>query len=251
MAITNGQKVTGFTNGTAVTAQVTAVANSDGASYNSPASAKSGAANPYGAPGKPSASGKGQSGETTNPQVTLSWGPPNTSTHDVDKLQINIDGKGWENVAVRSGSRTVNVGHSETHSIKVRAVNSRGDAGSTASASATSGSKPKPKPKPPTSWQLTVGGNGTTLESRSCMEYRNSLGDNYGGPGDCKGDHWSYPGNSITATCYIVSGSNRWYYQGSGTRSINNGLLIRGDHVREAGGNRHLNGGAPSGMGTC
>jgi hypothetical protein len=249
MAITNGQKVTGFTNGTAVTAQVTAVANSDGASYNSPASAKSSAAKPYGAPGKPSASGKGQSGETNNPQVTLSWGPPNTATHDVAKLQINIDGKGWENVAIRAGSRTLNVNHDSSHSIKVRAANSRGDFGSVASASARAGSKPKPKP--PTSWKLTVGGSGTTLESRSCMEYRNSLGDNYGGPGDCKGNHWSYPGDSITATCYIVSGSNRWYYQQSGSREINNGLLIRGDHVREAGGGGHLNGGAPAGMGKC
>ncbi|WP_264668029.1 Ig-like domain-containing protein [Arthrobacter sp. VKM Ac-2550] len=248
MTITNGQKVTGFTNGTAVTVQVTAVANSDGASYNSPASAKSGAANPYGAPGKPSASGKGQSGETTNPQVTLSWGPPNTSTHDVDKLQINIDGKGWENVAVRSGSRTVNAGHSETHSIKVRAVNSRGDVGSTASASATSGSKPKPKP--PTSWQVVVGGSGTDLQTnhRTCMESQDGSSNNFNN-GECRNGHWADWGSTITVDCYVVWPSKNWYRQSSGGK--NSGMVIKGIHIHEAGKGGNMGGSAPAGMPRC
>ncbi|EMY33221.1 fibronectin type III domain-containing protein [Arthrobacter crystallopoietes BAB-32] len=249
MAVSSGQTVGGFTNGSNVTAQVTAVANSDGASYNSAPSARSNAAKPYGAPGTPSASGQGQSGETNNPQVTLSWAPPDTANHDVEKLQINIDGKGWENVAVRSGSRTLNVAHDSSHTIKVRAANSRGTYGAEASASARAGSKPKPKP--PTEWKLTVGGSGTTLESRTCMEYRGSMGDNYDGPGDCDGNHWSYPGDSITSKCYIVSGSNRWYHQDAGSRGINNGLFIRGDHVRQSSGGGHLNGGAPAGMPRC
>ncbi len=204
---------------------------------------------PYGAPGKPSASGKGQSGETTNPQVTLSWGPPNTSTHDVEKLQINIDGKGWENVAVRSGSRTVNAGHSETHSIKVRAVNSRGDVGSTGSASATSGSKPKPKPKP-TSWQVVVGGSGTDLETnhRTCMESQDGSSNNFNN-GECRNDHWATWGSTITVDCYVIWPSKNWYRQSSGGK--NQGLVIKGIHIHEAGKGGNMGASAPADMPRC
>ncbi|MGF9662161.1 Ig-like domain-containing protein [Arthrobacter crystallopoietes] len=248
MAINSGQTVSGFPNGTNVTAQVTAVANSDGASYNSAPSARSNSANPYGAPGTPNVSG--QNGAAEQKRVTFSWSAPNTSTHDVKQIQIRIDGGGWQNVA-NSGSRTVNTnGYNEQHKIEARSLNSRGDAGTIASATARSGDAPPPPPPPKTQWDLVVGGSGTQLESRSCMESANGSSDNYGGPGSCSGDHWTYPGNNITATCYVVWPSGNWYKQVSGTRSINNGLVVKGIHVKEPGGS-HLGSRAPSGMPRC
>jgi len=248
MAINSGQTVSGFANGYNVTAQVTAVANSDGASYNSAPSARSNAANPYGAAGTPNVSG--QNGAAEQKRVTFSWSAPNTSTHDVKQIQIRIDGGGWQNVA-NSGSRTVNTnGYNEQHKIEARSLNSRGDAGTIASATARSGDAPPPPPPPKTQWDLVVGGSGTQLESRSCMESANGSSDNYGGPGSCSGDHWTYPGNNITATCYVVWPSGNWYKQVSGTRSINNGLVVKGIHVKEPGGS-HLGSRSPSGMPRC
>jgi hypothetical protein len=125
----------GFANGAATTITVTAnstVAPSSDASAGA-------TANPYGAPGTPSASG--QDGAENQKNLSFSWNSPSTSTNDVAYTQINIDGGGWERVAA-SGSRTVNTGgFSERHSIQVQTVNSRGTGGPVASASAQSGAQ--------------------------------------------------------------------------------------------------------------
>ena len=123
----------GFANGAATTITVTAHS-----SVAPSADASTGAgANPYGAPGTPSASG--QNGAENQKSLSFSWSSPSTSTNDVAYTQINIDGNGWERVAA-SGSRTVNTGgFSEPHSIQVQTVNSRGTGGPVASASAQSG----------------------------------------------------------------------------------------------------------------
>ncbi|MGW6174971.1 Ig-like domain-containing protein [Arthrobacter sp. NPDC055138] len=252
MAITNGQQVGGFANGKAVNVRITTVANSDGASYSSAPSAASGNATPYGAPGNATASASGQSGETNSPQVTVNWGPPNTASHDVAKLQINVDGKGWENVSVASGSRTVNVGHSTKVDIKVRAGNSKGDMGAVASASGTSGSKPKPKP--PTSWTLTVGGQ-LPEGHRTCMDERVGTNFNPGPPVSCDGDHWANdrdnPHQTLLSNCWIKrSGDIFWYQQSGGGRSKNIGLFVKGIHVTHGGGS-DMGNGPPSGMPGC
>ncbi len=128
-----GETKGGFTNGAATTITVTAHSS---VAPSSDASAGAGA-NPYGAPGTPSASG--QDGAENQKNLSFSWNSPSTSTNDVAYTQINIDGGGWERVAA-SGSRTVNTGgFSERHSIQVQTVNSRGTGGPVASASAQSG----------------------------------------------------------------------------------------------------------------
>ena len=183
--------------------------------------------------------------------MTVNWGPPNTASHDVAKLQINVEGKGWENVSVSSGSRTVNVGHSTTVDIKVRAINSKGEIGAVASASASSGSKPKPKP--PTSWTLQVGGS---LEPgfRTCMDPRSGTNYSPGPPASCAGGHWANERNeypTLVTNCWLVRAGTYWYKQESGGKAKNIGLYIKGEHVTLAGGGSHLGGNPPAGMSKC
>nr|WP_321164509.1 Ig-like domain-containing protein [Arthrobacter sp. Soil763] len=133
--ITSGQTVGGFANGTPTT--VTVTANSTVAP-SSDASAGANA-NPYGSPGRPSASGT--DGAENQRNLTLNWASPDAGSHDIAYTQIRIDGGGWERVAA-SGSRTVNTnGFNERHTIDVQTVNSRGTGSPVVSASAASGAE--------------------------------------------------------------------------------------------------------------
>ncbi|KPN17863.1 Ig-like domain-containing protein [Arthrobacter sp. Edens01] len=234
MMVSNGQEITGFGNGASVTAQLTAVVNSDGSSYDSPASAASGAVKVFGSPGTPSASGSnGGQGSRT---ATLSWGPPDQNAHDVAQVQISVNGGGWENVGV-SGSRSVGDGYNQDHGIRVRVLNSQGTPGPEVSASARTGSEP-----PPATWTLTVGNQLSTGDRRTCMDPVGST--NYTGDRRCLGNHWAYHGDRIDTRCYIVRGGGAiWYRQHSG-RPENDGLHIKGTHT--SFGNN-----PPGGMGRC
>lgn len=236
LAVSSGQEITGFSNGANISARLTAVVNSDGSSYDSPASAASSAVQVYGSPGTPTASGSnGGEGSKT---ATLSWGPPNQNAHDVAQVQISVDGGGWENAAA-NGSRTVGNGYNQDHSIRVRVLNSQGTPGAEAAASARTGAEP-----PPSTWSLTVGNQLPVSDRRTCMDP--ASGTNYDGR-NCAGSHWAYHGEVIQSRCYIVrSGGEPWYRQESGGNrdANNNGLHIKGIHT--SFGNN-----PPSGMGRC
>ncbi|MCC9194079.1 Ig-like domain-containing protein [Arthrobacter sp. zg-Y916] len=241
MIVSSGQEITGFGNGASITATLTAVVNSDGSSYDSPASPASGAVQVHGSPGQPSASGSngGQGSKT----AALSWSPPNQNAHDVAQVQISVNGgggwSGWENVSV-SGNRDVGNGYDQTVSIRVRVLNSQGTAGPVAEASARTGSEP-----PPATWTLTVGNQLNESDRRTCMDPVGST--NYTSDGRCLGNHWAYLGERIDTRCYIVrGGGDRWYRQFSGPNrdADNNGLHIKGIHT--SFGNN-----PPSGMGQC
>lgn len=123
-------------NGT-YTASVRAVSTVDGAEYAGPA-ASANAVAPFGPPGVPYANAS--QGFTT---VRLCWAPPGRNGRDF-RLDISIDGGGWENVGSNSNCRDVGNGHSQTHSIAVRTVDTEGQVSATASASARSQDPPQP-----------------------------------------------------------------------------------------------------------
>ncbi|NJC21822.1 hypothetical protein BJ994_000898 [Arthrobacter pigmenti] len=227
MGIRSGQEVGGFKNGTAVTATVTAVVNSDGANYSSPP-AGSNRVNPYGAPG--SAKADARDGAKEEKKVTVSWNAPNPAAHDVKQIQIKINGGGWENVR-NSGNRTVRTnGYNETVRIKVRSLNSRDQAGPVAEAAAKSGEAPPPPPPPdPGPWPITGGGQ-LNQNSRSCMDPQG--GTNWTGSG-CIGSHWLYEGETMQSNCFITRSSGTWYRQQSGPNrdANNNGLFLKGIHA--------------------
>ena len=234
MTVSSGQEITGFTNGAGITAQLTAVVNSDGSAYDSPPSGASPAVSVFGSPGTPSASGS--NGGQGSRSATLSWSPPDQNAHDVAQVQISINGGGWENVGV-SGSRSVGNGYDQSHSIRVRVLNSQGTPGAEATASARTGAEP-----PPATWTLTVGNQLSSADRRTCMDPVGST--NYTGDRRCLGNHWAYHGDRIDTRCYIVRGGGAiWYRQHSG-RPENDGLHIKGIHT--SFGNN-----PPGGMGRC
>ncbi|WP_458116803.1 Ig-like domain-containing protein [Arthrobacter sp. D2-10] len=240
MAIQPGQEVGGFANGSAVSATVTAIVNSDGANYSSQP-AGSNQVSPYGNPGAARAGAR--DGAREQKEVTVSWDAPNTGAHDVKQIQININGGGWQNVN-NSGNRTVRTnGYNERVVIKVRSMNSRGTFGPVAEAAARSGDAPPPPPPPQSEWRITAGGPGLQTGHRSCMDPVN--GTNWTGS-DCRGDHWLGYGETIVSKCYIQRSSGAWYRQFSGpnTYANNNGLHVRGNTTTQ-GAN------PPAGMPRC
>ncbi|MFJ6001822.1 Ig-like domain-containing protein [Arthrobacter sp. NPDC092385] len=237
-AIAQNQTVGGFANGSDVSARIRAVVTSDGASYTSEPGAASAAAKPYGSPGAATASGR--DGGKEQKSLDLGWGAPNISAHDVQQIQIRIDGGRWEDVG-NSGSRTINTGgYNERHTIDVRSLNSRNQEGPIASAAARSGDAPPPKP---TQWTIAAG--GPELDTRSCMDPRTSTNFDEA-TRDCAGEHWMYSGSSLESNCFITRSSGPWYRQLSGpNRDANNdGLFLKGLHT-------DYRNGPPAGMPPC
>jgi hypothetical protein len=253
MAITNGQKVGGFTNGKAVNVRITSVANTDGASYSSAPSTESANVTPYGAPGTPSVSG--QNGAREQQTVTFSWSAPAANSHDVAQIRIRVDGGSWQNVA-NSGSKTVNTrAYNKRVTFEAQSVNSRGTAGAVASTAASSGDAPPPPPPPKTEWHLVVGGQ-LPAGHRTCMDPRTGTNFSPGPPASCAGGHWandrSNPNPTLLSKCWILrSGGIYWYQQNGGGKSINNGLYVKGIHVTLEGRGSDLGSAPPSGMPPC
>ncbi|GAB3248740.1 Ig-like domain-containing protein [Arthrobacter pigmenti] len=248
MPITSGQTVGGFSNGDRHSVTVTAISSSNGASYTGSAS-DAASASPYGSPGRPGASAtNGSEGEKS---IRVRWSAPNRNTHDVAKVQIRIDGGGWHNAGF-NGSRRVGNGYDQRHTIKVRSCNSRNDCGRVATATGRTGSKPPP-PEPTGPWRTNV----VNTSTRTCME-KHGVWGYYDGtpPRSCEApngtDHWAYPANGprgkaqdhVNAKCYYVVNDVNWYLQASGSRSANNGHIIKGWHTKW-GGN------PPRGMDPC
>ncbi|WP_309818315.1 Ig-like domain-containing protein [Pseudarthrobacter sulfonivorans] len=196
--ITPGQSIGGFTNGTQVS--ITVVANSAVApSSNASAPAT---ATPYGSPGTPSASG--QDGGMNQKSLVLNWASPSTSTNDVARTLISIDGGGWEGVAP-SGSRTINTaGFSEQHSIAVKTVNSLGTESAVVSATARSGAQGE--------WQTRLV-TGTSLQRSCTFTFGGANYNPANNTCDGKGGNvppWFYVVSQdlIVVRCYIVQNDN-------------------------------------------
>ena len=133
--IGNGQVAN---NGT-YTVRVRAYTQLDGVRYDGDPSDPTGEVQPYGPVGKP---GAGASASGT--AITYSWSPPGRNGRDITRLEISIDGGGWENVGASSGNRTVGYGYSETHTIRVRAFDAANQQSEEASAKDTTVAPPPP-----------------------------------------------------------------------------------------------------------
>lgn len=133
----NARTISGVSNAGDHTIRVRAVSSADGSTYESPASAASNAVRPYGPIRNPNA---GASANGTN--VQYSWSAPAANGRDIVKMEIRIDGGGWETVGA-SGNRSGSYGYQQTHTIEVRATDAANQT-STASASARTADPPQP-----------------------------------------------------------------------------------------------------------
>jgi hypothetical protein len=187
--------ITGLSNGTDYNVTVRALATVSGTSYpGAPSNVATG--NPYGPLKPPRATATGNS--TT---VTLGWdGGVSANGRAITKVEISIDGGAYQPAAT-SGAQTVGNGHSQTHSIRVKATDAAGQTAESAIASASSD-----PPPPPTAYITSDGdangqadcGDGTcawyyvhmdnfaagTTYSVQCADYRPSDGEFgvWGGP---------------------------------------------------------------------
>ncbi|TFV84515.1 tandem-95 repeat protein [Microbacterium sp. dk485] len=134
----NGTRITsGISNGSGYTVTLRAVTTQDGTTYASPDSNTTAQVIPYGPIQPPGASARG-----SGTQIEFGWSPPAANGRAITKLEIKIAGGGWEQVAVRSGSRTVDFGYDQNHTIQVRATDAANQT-STASAQARTAEAPK------------------------------------------------------------------------------------------------------------
>ncbi|MBM7782618.1 Ig-like domain-containing protein [Arthrobacter tumbae] len=228
MTVRPGQEIGGFANGSAVTATVTAIVNSDGASYSS-SPAASNQVSPHGSPGKPSAGG--QNGAQNENSVTFNWGPPNAGAHDVKQIQISIDGGGWQNVA-NSGSRRVSGNFEQQHEIRVRSLNSREQAGAIASATARAG-KEQPS-RLDTRLLGHMERSCTDPANRATYDPEEFTCEGVGG----NNPPWFYAMHQFTVGCWIshtdgYGRTGQWYRIVGGPRNV--GRYIDAGHVTVGG----------------
>ncbi|MCR2784691.1 MULTISPECIES: Ig-like domain-containing protein [unclassified Microbacterium] len=131
--------VGGLANGTTYSIAIRAVNRMDGQYYAGPGSPGSNGVVPFGPPNTP---GAGASASGTS--ITFSWSPPALNGRDIARIEINIAGGGWENVGAQNGSRAVDYGHAQHHTIQVRVVDTEGQVSGVASASARTSDPPPP-----------------------------------------------------------------------------------------------------------
>lgn len=137
----NGTTISGVSNGTTYTVRLRAVSTVEGQQYTGAASANSNAVVPYGPVNTPSVSARnnGQS-------VTLTWTAPAQNGRSISKVQISVDGGGWQDAPSLSGNKTVGNGYDQTHSIKAKAQDAAGQwSAVSGTASATTDQPPAPK----------------------------------------------------------------------------------------------------------
>lgn len=134
----NGTVITGVSNGTRYSVTLRAVTTQDGTTYSSADSNTTPQVVPYGPIRNP-----GANATANGTQVTFEWSAPTPNGRDITKMEIRIDGGGWENVPLNS-SRTQNFGHAQTHTIDVRATDAANQT-STASDSARTSDPPQPR----------------------------------------------------------------------------------------------------------
>jgi serine/threonine protein kinase len=128
--------LTGLTNGTQYVVRVRACADQNCGDW----SAASPTQQPYGPVPQPGA-GASKSGST---QINLSWSAGGTNGRPLARLEIRVDGGGWENVGTADGNRVVGSGYNQTHSVEVRAIDTAGQVSVSAYAAATTDPPPPP-----------------------------------------------------------------------------------------------------------
>jgi hypothetical protein len=90
-------------------------------------------ATPYGPVGAPGA-GANRDGSRA---VRVSWSAPGANGRPISRVEIRVDGGGWDNVGTGNGDRVVGNGPDQRHSIEVRAFDSAGQVSATSGADAT------------------------------------------------------------------------------------------------------------------
>lgn len=191
--------------------------------WNSPAS---NSVVPFGPVGQPGVSATG--GATS---VNFSWSPPAPNGRPIDRLEINIDGGGWENVGPGSGSRTIGNGYSQPHSIRVVAFDTVGQRGPENSAGATSG--PAPPPPPPVARNYIV---ADSFLGGTCV-FNGTDGGAWPTQSQCtsSGRSWVPNGNSVGIVCATTGGTYTVKYKNGSTATWGWwGRLADGRHVRAA-----------------
>ncbi|MFB7891667.1 Ig-like domain-containing protein [Microbacterium sp. NPDC056044] len=136
----NSTTIGGLNNGTTYTVRLRAYTALDGVRYNGDPSAASNGAIPYGPVRTP-----GATAARSGTSITYTWTMPSTNGRAIARLETSIDGGGWVNRGAQTGSQTIGYGHSETHSIRVRAVDVEGQVSAIASDSATTVAPPQPR----------------------------------------------------------------------------------------------------------
>ncbi|MCC3292095.1 Ig-like domain-containing protein [Arthrobacter sp. zg-Y1110] len=122
--VKNNQVLTGFTNGNAITASLTASVSFDGARYESPQSAAAAEVKPYGAAGKPVLGGT--DGNPKNIHAVATWQPPDPSVHDTREVWIQVNDEPYTPAYGLSGQLELGNGLNQTVTVRAYSVNSLG-----------------------------------------------------------------------------------------------------------------------------
>lgn len=192
------------------------------------ASPASNSVNPYGLAFAPTVTGSG-SGGVGDTTVSWTWNQPNGNGRAVTGYQYSLDGGAWQDTQQRSFSK--NVGFSETHTLRVRAI-SGGQPGRIGSDTSRSGTEPPPPV--PTSWSITA------TPVRSCTEPGYGV-DSFraGNPSSCiSPGKWMNANEPANSDFYVVwyktneNPSGIWYHLTSGPAA---GNYVRSDTTNRPG----------------
>ncbi|GIH09441.1 fibronectin type III [Rhizocola hellebori] len=184
---------------------------------------------PYGPVRQPNA-GAAKSGATS---VTLSWSSAGENGRPLDRIEIRVNGGGWENVGTGAGSRGCGNGYDQTCSIDVRAFDIAGQVSPTASASARTdpppgvvtvakGASAQGQPgcsSPPCAYVVVTLSNFSPNTAYAC-DINSAHGDlfdvtvttNGSGNGSRQAlSYYGYPTGWVSATCNGITGTrNPW-----------------------------------------
>lgn len=139
-AMPGNRTIGGLSTSTDYSIRVRAYTAMDGVRYTGEPSATSNTVRPYGPVNTP-----GATATASGTSITYKWTVPSANGRPITKIETSIDGGGWVNRGTSSGSTSANYGHSETHSIRVRAWDSEGQVSAIASDSATTVAAPQPR----------------------------------------------------------------------------------------------------------
>ena len=204
----NGSTITGLTNGTTYQVRLRAYTSMDGVRYDGAPSASSAGKIPYGPVNTPGAGAKA-SGQS----ITYSWSAPAPNGRPIQRVQININGNGWENVSL-NGNRTINHGYDFKGTIQVRAYDSEGQVSAVRSASDTTAQRPQAsaqagkgsRTNSPTCTSTQCAYLTVTTQNFPAGDYRiscNATGP-YGGTPFAGGGTYHLPANgTIQLGCYF------------------------------------------------
>lgn len=147
---TSGSSIGGLVNGQAQVVTISAYSVINGQESQRSQNSPSITLIPYGPVNAP-----GTSAGSNAKSVTLNWSTPASNGRDITRVEIRIDGGGWEDGGLNGGTRTVGDAYSQSHTISARAFDSEGQVSSESTSSSTSG--PQPPPVVTASWGRNAG----------------------------------------------------------------------------------------------